>query len=87
MLKINDIDIETIEKEYEYNNSIFNEDSPQINRIKYIINHELNDIDKRILIIYAECSTYRSTAKKLNVSVGTIRNRIISIRKKILEKL
>lgn len=64
----------------------FLKDDERIFRLKQIIN-ELDDLDKAILIIYADEGSMAKAGKKLNVSAATIYANIKRIRNIIKEKL
>ena len=69
----------------EYNSDIFVDDD-RIFRIKEIIN-ELDDLDRAILIMYADEGSMAKAGKKFNVSAATIYSNIKRIRNIIKEKL
>ena len=69
----------------EYNSDIFVDDD-RIFRIKQIIN-ELDDLDRAILIVYADEGSMAKAGKKFNVSAATIYSNIKRIRQEIKEKL
>lgn len=69
----------------EYNSDIFVDDD-RIFRIKQIIN-ELDDLDRAILIVYADEGSMAKAGKKFNVSAATIYTNIKRIRQIIKEKL
>ena len=71
--------------EEEYANDIFLDDD-QMFKLKQIIN-ELDDLDKSILIMYADEGSMAKTGKKFNVSAATIYTNIKRIRQIIKEKL
>ena len=64
----------------------FLKDDERIFRLKQIIN-ELDDLDRAILIIYADEGSMAKAGKKLNVSAATIYANIKRIRNIIKEKL
>ena len=69
-------------------NDIFNEDSEQIRKIKWIIDNKLTDSEKTIFLMYTERNSSASaTAKVLNCTPATVRNYINRIRQKIKENL
>ncbi len=72
-----------IEEEYERD---FLKDDDRIFRLKEIIN-ELDDLDRSILIIYADEGSMAKAGKKFNVSAATIYSNIKRIRNIIKEKL
>ena len=69
----------------EYDSDIFLDDD-QMFRLKQIIN-ELDDLDKAILIVYADEGSMAKAGKKFNVSAATIYYNIKRIRQIIKEKL
>ena len=71
--------------EEEYVNDIFIDDD-EMYKIKEII-EDLDDLDKAILIVYADEGSMAKTAKKFNVSAATIYYNIKRIRNIIKEKL
>lgn len=77
------ISLQKIEEEYEGD---FLKDDERIFRLKQIIN-ELDDLDRAILIIYAEEGSMAKAGKKLNVSAATIYSHIRRIRNIIKDKL
>lgn len=77
------ISLSKIEEEYEGD---FLKDDERIFRLKQIID-ELDDLDKAILIIYADEGSMAKAGKKLNVSAATIYANIKRIRDIIKERL
>ena len=71
--------------EEEYANDIFLDDD-QMFRLKQIID-ELDDLDRAILIVYADEGSMKKAGKKFNVSAATIYYNIKRIRNIIKEKL
>ena len=69
----------------EYNSDIFIDDD-KMYELKQIIN-ELDDLDKALLIVYADEGSMAKAGKKFNVSAATIYTNIKRIRQIIKEKL
>ena len=69
----------------EYNSDIFVDDD-RLFRLKQIIN-ELDDLDRAILILYADEGSMAKAGKKFNVSAATIYSNIKRIRQIIKDKL
>ena len=69
----------------EYNSDIFVDDD-RIFRLKEVIN-ELDDLDRAILIMYADEGSMAKAGRKFNVSAATIYSNIKRIRQTIKEKL
>ena len=72
-----------IEEEYEGD---FLKDDDRIFRLKQIID-ELDDLDKALLIVYADEQSMAKAGKKFNVSAATIYTNIKRIRNIIKDKL
>ena len=77
------ISLSKIEEEYEGD---FLKDDERMYKLKQIID-ELDDLDKAILIIYADEGSMAKAGKKLNVSAATIYANIKRIRNIIKERL
>ena len=71
--------------EEEYISDIFVDDE-RMYKIKQIIN-ELDDLDRAILIVYADEGSMKKAGDKFNVSAATIYTNIKRIRNIIKEKL
>ena len=77
------ISLQKIEEEYIGD---FLKDDDRIFRLKEVIN-ELDDLDKALLIIYADEGSMAKAGKKFNVSAATIYSNIKRIRNIIKGKL
>ena len=77
------ISLQKIEEEYIGD---FLKDDDRIFRLKEIIN-ELDDLDKALLIVYADEGSMAKAGRKFNVSAATIYTNIKRIRQVIKEKL
>ena len=71
--------------EEEYMGDILKDDD-RIFRLKQIIN-ELDDLDKALLIVYADEGSMAKAGIKFNVSAATIYSNIKRIRQEIKDKL
>ena len=71
--------------EEEYVNDIFVDDD-RMYKIKQIID-ELDDLDKALLIVYADEGSMKKAGSKFNVSAATIYTHIKRIRQMIKDKL
>ena len=69
----------------EYDSDIFVDDD-RIFRLKEVIN-ELDDLDRAILIVYADEGSMAKAGKKFNVSAATIYSNVKRIRQIIKDKL
>ena len=77
------ISLQKIEEEYEGD---FLKDDDQMFKLKQIIEN-LDDLDRAILIIYADEGSMAKAGKKFNVSAATIYTNIKRIRNVIKDKL
>ena len=77
------ISLQKIEEEYEGD---FLKDDDQMFKLKEIIEN-LDDLDRALLIIYADEGSMAKAGKKFNVSAATIYSNIKRIRNIIKEKL
>ena len=75
-------------EDYSFDRDIFNEDSEQIRKIKWIIDNKLTDSEKTIFLMYTDRNSSASaTAKVLRCTPATVRNYINRIRQKIKDNL
>ena len=79
-------DYKTIREDYTFNPDIFNDEPERIARVKYIINHRLNQVDRTLIILYADCQSYRKLGKRLGISRSTCYTLVKKIRDKILQE-
>lgn len=85
--KLNEVDITEIEQDYYPYFDIFTEEQNKTYRLKYIVANQLSEVERRIILLYAELGSQREVAAKLGVSLATINIYITAIRKKIKELL
>ena len=76
----------TIKEEYAYDPDILSNDDERVSRVKQIIDTRLSVVDKTIILLYADCQSYRKLGKKLGVSHMTIRRECMRIKKIILDE-
>lgn len=69
---------------YRPNEDIFDEDSDRVRRLKFVIYNCLNEIDRRVVLLYAELGTQRALARELGVSASTVNKLLKEIKRKIL---
>lgn len=77
--------IEEILEDYAPDNTIFSKETPEINKIKNIIYNDLDEVDRRIIILYAELGSLRALGKELGVSASSAWLKIKSIKQKITD--
>lgn len=71
-------------EDFAFNDNIWDEDSEKIRKIKWIIDNKLSIGEKEVFLLYTHNNAnYHKTAKLLNCSVTTARNKIMIIRAKI----
>jgi DNA-directed RNA polymerase specialized sigma subunit len=79
-------DYREIKEEYAWHPDIFTKDDERVAKVKEIINTKLSVVDKTIIVLYADCQSYRKLGKRLGVSHMTIRRECQRIKKIILEE-
>lgn len=79
-------DYREIKEEYAWHPDIFTKDDERVAKVKEIINTKLSVIDKTIIILYADCQSYRKLGKRLGVSHMTIRREVQRIKKIIISE-
>lgn len=80
-------EFKNILEDYAPDDDIFSEEDEDINRLKHIVYDELDEVDKRVLLMYAELGTLEKVGKELGVSRASSCLKIKEIRKKIYDKL
>ena len=75
-----------IKADYRYDPDIMCPDDPRVSRIKEIIDTKLSQVDKTIILLYADCQSYRKLGKKMRLSHMTVRRECLRIKKIILEE-
>ena len=73
-------------KDYQYDPSVFNEEPERVRRVKRVIMHELDPVDRIIFLLYLDCGSLRKLGAKLGVSHVTINKEIRRIRAEILKR-
>lgn len=76
----------TIKEEYAYDSDILSKDDERVAKVKQIIDTRLSIVDKTIILLYADCQSYRKLGKKLGVSHMTLRREVIRIKNIILKE-
>lgn len=75
-----------IREEYRWDASILNPDEPRVSRLKEIIQNNLSQADRTILLLYVDCQSYRKLGKKLNLSHMTCRREVMRIKRIVLQE-
>ena len=84
---MNKLDIKEILEDYQPSDDIFNDEDELINNLKHIIYLKLNEVDKRIILMYAELKSLRKLGMELGISVSSAWLKIKEIRDKIYKEL
>lgn len=72
-----------IRKDYAFDPDIMNPEPERVARVKYIINNKLNQVDRTLIILYADCQSYRKLGKRLGLSHTTVMLEIRRIKAEI----
>ena len=79
-------DFKDIEADYKFDPSIFTVDEERVASIKYIIDNKLNRVDKTLILLYADCLSFRKMGQRLGFSHTTMRGEIKRIKGIILDE-
>ena len=79
-------DYKTIKEDYKFNLDIFTQDDERVSKVKYIIDNKLSQVDKTIILLYADCGSLRKLGQRMGISHMTIRKEIVRIKNIILEE-
>ena len=80
------ISLKDIYEDYAEDTTIFNEEDDKVRKIKHIIFNDLDEVDRRIILLYSEFESLRKLAAELNVSTTTAYYKVKEIKQKIMEK-
>lgn len=81
------LNIKEILEDYQPSDNIFNEEDELIDKLKHIIYLKLNEVDKRIILMYAELKSLRKLGMELGISVSSAWIKVNEIRDKIYKEL
>ena len=73
-----------VREDYAPVEGIWSEDEEKVAAIKRIIS-EINQVDRTIILLYADCQSFRTLGKMLGVSHMTARKEVMRIRQMILD--
>lgn len=79
-------DFKDIEADYAFDPSIFTTEQDRVAALKYIIDNKLSRVDKTMILIYADCQSFRKMGKRLGFSHTTMRGEINRIKKIIMDE-
>ena len=75
-----------IKQDYAFDPDIMSKDDERVAKIKKIIDTKLSLVDKTIILLYADCQSYRKLGEKMHLSHMTVRREIIRIKNIILKE-
>lgn len=76
-------DYKEIRQDYAFDPDIMNDEPETLARVKYIVNNRLNQVDRTLIILYADCQSYRKLGKRLGLSHTTVMLEIRRIKAEI----
>ena len=75
-----------IRAEYSFDPDIFSVEDERSRRVKWIIDNRLSTVDKTIILLYADCLSYRKLGARLRISHVTAGREINRIKAIILDE-
>lgn len=83
---MNDVirDYKEIRKDFEIDDSIFNAEPDKVRRIKEIVLTKLDQVERTLILLYADCGSLRDLGKRLGMSYGSVKRVLDPIKEKIL---
>ena len=83
---MNDVlrDYKEIRKDFEIDDSIFNAEPAKVRRIKEIVLNRLDQVERTLILLYADCGSLRDLGKRLGMSYGSVKRVLDPIKEKIL---
>lgn len=75
-----------IKKDYAFDPSIFSEEDDRARRVKWIIDNRLSQVDKTLILLYADCASFRKLGARLFLSHMTVRKEIQRIKCVIMDE-
>jgi len=73
-----------IKRDYAFDPSIFTDEDERARRVKWIIDNRLSQVDKTLILLYADCASYRKLGARLHLSHMTARKEIQRIKAVIM---
>ena len=73
-----------IAEDYTFDADIMNGEPEKVRITKYIVNHRLNQVDRTLILLYADCHSYRKLGERMHLSRTTIQTQICRIKAEIL---
>ena len=79
--------LEELLEDYKPDNTIWSNEDERVNAIKNIIYTKLDEVDRRIIILYAELGSLRKLGKELGISASSAYLKIKQIKGNITDAL
>ncbi len=79
-------DYKTIREDYRFDGGLFSSEPDRTARLKWVLDHRLNDVDRTLIILYCDCLSTRKLGKRLGISHSLVAKEIRRIREHILEE-
>lgn len=76
-----------IREDYRHEADIMDEEDELTAAIKDAIMHRLDQVDRTIIILYADCASFAKLGKRLGISHMTARKEVLRIRNRIIDIL
>lgn len=76
-------DMKNIIEEYKPDDDIFNDEPEETNKLKHIIYEKLDEVDRRIILMYSELGSLRKLGNELGISVSSAFLKVKEIKDKI----
>jgi DNA-directed RNA polymerase specialized sigma24 family protein len=72
-----------IRQDYEWTPDIFSDEPERVALLKEIIATRLNEVDRTIILLYADCQSTRKLGKRMGMSMMTVWRELQRIKKEI----
>lgn len=79
-------DYRDILKDYPLDDSIFNGEPDKVRRVKEIVINKLDQVERTLILLYADCGSLRAVGKRLGLSHQSVKKIIDEIKEKILRE-
>lgn len=79
-------DYKVISNEYRYKADIMSTDDPRVAKVKWIVDNRLTQVDRTLILLYADCMSLRKLGQRLGMSHMTVQKEIVRIKRIILQE-
>lgn len=73
-----------IRQDYDWDDSIFNDGPERAELLKEIIATKLDEVDRTIILLYADCHSTRKLGKRMGMSMMTVWREIKRIKAEVI---